>query len=463
MTTLPAATVGAAYTDSTAWELLAELSDLGDRMPGHEGETAAAALIADALETAGCASVTETSFPIPGWWRESAALTVEHAGRPTTFDGSHELVALPGTPSGEVTGELVDVGYGLPEDFEGLDLSGCIAMASSLTPDDYGRWVHRSEKYDYAAESGAAGFLFYNHIEGALPPTGDVGQTNGPGAIPAVGLSKELGARLTRHCEASDDGGIEATLSVSARNEPATSTTVEAVLGPDTDEEVLYTAHLDAHDVGTGANDNGFGAALVVGVARVLASIEADLETRVRLVVFGAEETGLYGSYYWSHTHDLESVKCVLNVDGAGYSRDLEVYPHGADGMREAFEEVSDAFDVPIRVEDGLRPHSDHWPFVQRGVAAGQGRSTTDGSGRGWGHTHGDTFDKLDVRDLRELTVLCAAGVAKLAEADRAVAGRDPESVRDEAIAGGYDVGMRATGTWPWGDERPWPWADELS
>src|SRR6056297_1653475 len=166
MPTLPSEAVGDAYTDSTAWNLLADLADLGDRMPGHEGEAAGASLVADALADAGLDEVSTTEFPIPGWWRGDASLTVEHGGRTMTFGGSHELVELPGTPSGEVTGTIVDMGYGLPEDFEGVDLTGRIAMASSLNPDDYGRWVHRSEKYDYAAESGAEGFLFYNHIGG---------------------------------------------------------------------------------------------------------------------------------------------------------------------------------------------------------------------------------------------------------------------------------------------------------
>lgn len=463
MPSLPTSVIGEAYTDTTAWTLLAELSDLDDRMPGHEGEWIGADLIADAFREAGLEDVTKTSFPIPGWWRENASLTVHHGSRDSTFDNTHELVELPGTPSGSVTGEIVDMGYGLPEDFEGVDLSGSIAMASSLTPDDYGRWVHRSEKYSYAAESGAEAFLFYNHIEGALPPTGGIGRTDGPGPIPAVGLSKEVGARLARHCEDVEGAdGIEATLTVEARNEPATSANVEAVVGPDTEEEVLFTAHVDAHDVGTGANDNGFGSALVVGVARILASIEEDLETRVRLVVFGAEETGLYGSYYWTHTHNLDRVKCVVNADGAGYSRDLEIHTHGIEAIGEAFDEVSDEFGIPIEIEDGLRPHSDHWPFVQRGVAGAQARSSSDGSGRGWGHTHGDTFDKLDPRDLRDLSVLCAGGVAKLAEADRSVDERSSEEIRAETIEEGYDIGMKATATWPWGAPRPWPWSDQL-
>ena len=470
MPTLPTEAIGAAYTDSTGWALLTRLSDLDDRMPGHEGESVGSELVAEAFDDAGLRSVTRTTFPIPGWWREDASLDVTYGDRTSTFDGSHELVSLPGSPAGDVSGEVVDMGYGLPEDFEGVDLDGAIVMASSLTPDDYDRWVHRSEKYSYAAESGAAAFLFYNHIEGALPPTGSIGDVDAPGPIPAVGLSKEVGARLSRQCEstAADDGsdvgaagGLDATLSVDTRTEPATSVNVEAVLGPDTDEEVLYTAHVDAHDVGTGSNDNGFGSALVASVARILADVEDELETRVRLVVFGAEETGLYGSYYWTHTHDLDRVKCVVNVDGAGYSRNLAVYPHGVDAIGEAFTEVSEEFEVPIAIEDGIRPHSDHWPFVQRGVAAAQGRTTSEGSGRGWGHTHGDTLDKVDVRDLRDVSVLCAAGIVKLAEADRDVAGRSPADVKQQAIDAGYDVGMKATDSWPWADaERPWPWAE---
>jgi hypothetical protein len=34
--------------------------------------------------------------------------------------------------------------------------------------------------------------------------------------------------------------------------------------------------------------------------------------------------------------------------------------------------------------------------------------------------------------------------------------------VREETVEEGHDVGMKATDTWPWGEDRSWPWADEL-
>ncbi|MFC6993303.1 M28 family metallopeptidase [Haladaptatus sp. GCM10025707] len=459
MTRIPDAVVGATYRSTVGWDLLSALEDLNNRMPGQEGERIAADLVYDAFEDVELDEVSFDEFPIPGWWRGEASLAVEHGDRTSTFRRSHEIVELPGTPEGAASGELVDMGYGLPEDFEDVDLDGCIVMASSVTPEDYGRWVHRSEKYHYAAENGASGFVFYNHIEGALPPTGDVGVTNGPGPIPAIGASKEVGARLKRYCE---DGTVEVNLTVECENGSSTSRNIEAVVGPDTEEEVLFTAHVDGHDVGTAANDNGFGTAMVVEVGRILAQVADDLETRVRLVVFGAEETGLYGSYYWSHTHDLENVKCIVNVDGAGYSRNLEIHTHGFDEIGEAYEAVSDEYEMPIKIETGLRPHSDHWPFVQRGVAGAQGRSTGKDNSRGWGHTHGDTLDKLDVRDLRDLSILCAAGVARLAQSDVEVPNVDAGAIKDAAESQRFDAGMKATQTWPWGEERDWPWKDQL-
>ena len=447
---LPAELVGDAYTSTHSWELLRDLVDIDNRMAGQEGEAEGAELVEAAFEEHGLREVSTDSFAIPGWWRGSCSLRVE-ADRTHTFDERYQLVELPGTPSGEVGAEIADVGHGLPEDFEERDLNGKIVMASSSTPDDYGRWVHRGEKYGAAAKAGAAAFLFRNHIEGCLPPTGSVGDHDGPGPIPAVGVSKELGDRLVRYCE---DGPIDARLSVECRNEPAESRNIEAVVGPDTDEEVLLTAHVDGHDVGKAANDNGVGTVLVSEVGRLLSRIEGDLETQVRLLVFGAEEVGLYGAYHWVATHDRDRVKCIVNIDGAGYSRNLDIYTHGFDAIGAAFEEVSDDLSVPIEVSSGIRPHSDHWPFVQEGIAGAQARSTAEGSGRGWGHTHGDTLDKLDLRDLRDLAVCLASGVRKLAEGGREVEPKSVAEVREATIEQGYEVGMRNADNWPFDDEE---------
>lgn len=447
MTTIPTRLVGDAYTSTHAWDLLCDLVDIDNRMAGQNGETEGVELVRDAFEKHGLREVSITPFDIPGWWRESCSLTVTDE-RTHVFDAQYQTVSLPGTPSGTIDGEIIDVGDGLPEDFEDRDLTGALVMASSLTPDDYDRWIHRGEKYASAVNAGAAGFLFRNHLDGCLPPTGSIGGNEG--SIPAVGVSKEVGDRLVRYCKS---GPLDARLEVECRNEPAQSHNVEAVLGPDTDQEVLLTAHVDAHDVGEGANDNGAGTVLVSEVGRLLSQIEEDLDTRVRCLVFGAEEIGLYGAYHWMDTHAADQVKCIINIDGAGYSRTLDVYTHGFDPIGEAFHEVSDERSVPIDVSGNIRPHSDHWPFVQEGIPGIQLRSTTDSSGRGWSHTHADTLDKMDIRNLRDLAVCIAGGITKLTETDRRVEHKPIEKIRDATVEQGYEKGMRNSNNWPFNEE----------
>nr|WP_227376958.1 M28 family peptidase [Haladaptatus halobius] len=350
----------------------ARIARRGSKPDGGTGGRSRGRASGRAFERAGAREVEINEFEIPGWWRGSSSLAVGDE----TLTAPHEVIALPGTPSGDATGELVDVGYGLPEDFEERDLKWKIAVASSETPEGHDRWIHRMEKYAGAADVGAVGFVFRNHVEGCLPPTGEVGYHNRPGPIPAVGVSAEIGARLRRECE-----GESATLSVDCRNELTNSRNVEAIVGPDTDDEVLVTAHVDAHDISEGANDNGAGSALVAEIGRLLGQVE--LDRRVRLVTFGSEEIGLYGAYHWAETHDLDSVKCVVNIDGAGNSRNLGVGTNGFEELGEAFEEVTDNLRVPLSTRDGISPHGDQWAFVQEGVPAVMAYSRSEGSGRG--------------------------------------------------------------------------------
>jgi Zn-dependent M28 family amino/carboxypeptidase len=451
MTRLPDAVVGDAYTSTFAWDTLVDLVDVGNRMAGQAGEREAAELLADRLEAAGLSEVRIEEFEIPGWWRGDASLSTT-APVERRYDAAHDVIGLPGSPAGDVAGELVDVGHGTEAEFEGVDLAGKVAMARSDVPDDH-RWVHRMEKYASAFEAGAAGFVFRNHVEGALPPTGEVGYHERPGPIPAVGVSKELGARLARHAE----DGCEVSLSVDCRNDPASSRNVEAVIEPagdaaGSDEEVLLTAHLDAHDISEGANDNGAGSALVAETGRLLAAAPETLDARVRVVIFGAEEIGLYGAYHWAESHDLDGVKAVLNVDGAGTSRDLRVGTNGFDCLAEAFEAVTDEFDAPLSTEEDVSPHGDQWAFVQEGVPAAFVTTAREGTGRGWGHSHADTLDKLDPRVFRDVAVQLAESTAAVADADRSVERRSPSAVRED-LADGYVRELKVGGRWP----ADWP------
>jgi aminopeptidase YwaD len=451
MTTLPNETVGEAYRSDRSWSTLERLVDGPDRMPGWDGERRAATLIADIFDEIGCRDVKTESFSIPGWWRGGTTLRVSTPSSDALveYDGEHEVLALPGTPPGTIEGRLVDVGHGYPAEFEAADLEGNVALVSSASPPSADRWIHRIEKYGFAVEAGAAGFVFRNHIEGCLPPTGSINPLDGPAAIPGVGVSKEVGAQLQRRCER---GVIETSLTVDCETGPAKSVNVSGALGPETEREVLVTAHLDAHDIGSGARDNGSGCAIVTEVGRLLASVADDLDTRVRLVAFGAEEVGLLGSRHWADRCDLDALKGVLNVDGVGQSRDLAVVSHRFDSIANAADATAADLGVPIAVEDEFFPHSDHWPFVRYGVPGVQLRSVSDDAGRGWGHTHGDTLDKLDSRDIRALSIAVADLTLKVASNEFAPEHVPEETIRQGLIESGEEPGMKAAGEWPWAE-----------
>ena len=433
--------IGETFTSDAGWDHLESLVDVGDRMAGSEGERAGLELTRDALADAGARDARIEEFEIQGWTRGDSEI---RRGDEVLAAGGNACIALPRSPSDEATGEFVDLGYGVPEDFE-RDLTGAVVMVSSDTPDSVDRFIHRREKYYHAVEAGAAAFVFANHVEGTLPPTGSVGTEDAPiGEIPAVGVSKETGARLARRYE-----GKEVTVAVDCETPDATSGNVIADVGPDTDEYVVVSSHVDAHDLAEGAMDNGAGTATVVEIATALAAREGDLDTRVRFVGFGAEEVGLVGSGRFAEAVDPARVKAVVNVDSNVFGRTLRLDHHGFDALEAAGERVSERFDHPIALAGAQVPHSDHWSFVQRGIPGYMVSGETAGRGRGWGHTGADTIDKLESRTLREQAILLTALVVDLAGDDVSTERRPTDDIAAALEREGKATGMKITGDWP--------------
>jgi Zn-dependent M28 family amino/carboxypeptidase len=440
-----AAAFGRAWRDDFPWTFLTRLTELGDRMGGSTGERRAADLVAEAFADAGADPSVEP-FEMNRWTRGSAELAVRAERDGAPVERSFETIALPYSAAGDVTGPLVDVGYGTPDEIDvvGEALAGGIAVASTDTPPEEGRFVHRMEKFGHAAAAGAKAFVFVNHVPGQLPPTGSL-RFDAEAAMPGVGVSMETGDWLVEYAGMD----AEATVRVSADTDRAESRNVVGTLGPATDEEVVVVAHFDAHDIAEGAQDNGCGITTVATATRLLASM--DLDCRVRVAGVGCEETGLMGAEALADDLDLGRVKAVVNVDGAGRARDLRAYVHGHDGLQERAERVVEDAGQPLAVTEEPHPYSDHWPFLRAGVPALQLHSQPpEGAerGRGWGHTHADTRDKVEVRDLREHAMLTALLVADLAAAD-APDRVDPERLADRLREADAEAGMRAADLWP--------------
>jgi Zn-dependent M28 family amino/carboxypeptidase len=427
--------IGETFTSDVGWSHLERLVDVDSRMAGTEGEREALWATRDALADVGARNATVEPFDVQGWVRGESAIE--------TSAGPADCIALPRSPAASATGPLVDCGDGLPAAFD-ADLEGAIVVVSSTVPDYYDTFLHRREKYCRAVSAGAAGFVFRSHVPGCLAPTGSVGTTETPiGPIPAVGVSKEVGARLCRRHE-----GEPVTVGVDCETSSATSGVVRADVGPDTDRAVYLTSHVDAHDIGDGAVDNAAGTATVLEVARALLAREESLDRRVRIVCFGAEEVGLRGSRREADRIDPDGVQAVVNCDGVCRGRTLQWYTHGSDALGAAVERTADRFGHPASIRPTHHPHSDHWPFVARGVPGLLVSSEGDDRGRGWGHTAADTLDKLDRRTLRESAILVTGVVAALADWEP-IERRSSAAVVAALEREGLAPGMRVTGDWP--------------
>jgi len=437
--------IGETFRSDVGWTHLETLVDIGNRMAGTTGERRGAEATRAALAEVGARNARLDTFDLQGWERVDSSLG------PRDGTEAIDCIALPRSPAADATGELVDLGYGVAEDFAAADVTDKVVMVASNAPPDYGRFPHRREKYYHAVEHGAAGFVFRNHVEGCLAPTGSVGRDGAPiGEIPAVGVGKEAGTRLARKYE-----GETVTVAVDADIYEGTSQNVHAELGPRTDDRVLVTSHVDGHDISEGAADNAAGTAMLVEVARALSMREDDLETRVEFIGFGAEEVGLCGSQYHDSVTDEDQVKVIVNCDGVVGGRTIQAYTHTFAELEAALQRVGDRFDHPIRILSSEGFRGDQWPLVRWGVPGYFVSGFRDTEGRGYGHTEADTLDKLESRNLREQAILLTALVADLARSQVEIPHRTPAAVARSFAREGKVEGMKIVGDWPYEFDDP--------
>lgn len=86
---------------------------------------------------------------------------------------------------------------------------------------------------------------------------------------------------------------------------------------------VLFCAHYDSANTGTGAVDNASGVCAVLELSRIMKTMRVDFGFEVRFAFFACEEVGYCGAYryineYATYTRPRHSY--VINVDMAGFS-----------------------------------------------------------------------------------------------------------------------------------------------
>ena len=270
---------------------------------------------------------------------------------------SARIFFLPFEPvlTGEVEGELVYVGLGDEEDFEGVDAEGKIALISrgNLTFE---------EKETNAAERGAIGAVVFNnqprfYFGGRLEEEPDV---------LIGGIPREDGVTLR---DALADGEEVVVELLVYPDGDGPSRNVIAELNNDIvgDQVLVIGAHFDTTPWSSGANDNGSGVASALIVAEELADDELPFD--VRFVFFGSEETGLHGSNYYAgelSQVEVDRIVGMINMDVVA-TGDLEVF--GDETLTGYAEDAAEAYGIELELAEPFeRGASDYVGFDERGV-----------------------------------------------------------------------------------------------
>ena len=295
---------------------LQELCDrIGGRITGSPAADRAAVWGTEKFRAAGLDAVITESFPVPFRWLPGTVEVAALSPEPFTL----RAVAAPGTAS---TGKpiealVVDVGRGTAADWTrvGEKAKGALALVHSnpmKTFDDlFAEYIEATPLLAAAGKAQVAGLIVQSTRPRGLLYQHPMVFGRSPGTVPVAMVSREHADRLAY---LASKGEVRARMDIANRIGPAFDAlnVVAEIKGKEKpDEVVVLGAHLDSWALGTGAEDNGINAALVIDVARAFHQLGLEPRRTVRFVLFSGEEQGMWGSAGYVERHKAELGKHV--------------------------------------------------------------------------------------------------------------------------------------------------------
>ncbi len=374
------------------------------RRAGTTGELDSALWIAARFEELGLEPAGENgewfqTFTVPLQPHDGggSALTLPDGA---VFEGD-DLEPLSCSARGEVSGRVVDAGFGIAneelarDDYAGLDVAGAVvlvrrgvpplpATADGGDPPVFGVSASLFHKVMSAKRNGAAAVLVAQSDERAAEglPAFEDGRTARAG-IPAVMVSPAAAKALA------EAGSCE--LFADVHRETGEAHNVLARLaGKRSDRALVLGAHFDhlghggvgslaPDEIGSihnGADDNASGTAVVLELARRLSSGPPPAGDVV-FALWSGEELGLLGSEHWvqNPTVPLATVRANLNYDMVGRAGRGKLAVLGA-GSSPLFAEVLEpagervGLELDVNLSGQGVGGSDHQSFLRREVPA---------------------------------------------------------------------------------------------
>jgi carboxypeptidase Q len=419
-----------------------ELCDrIGGRITGTPALDRAVKWGVDKFKALGVDSVTTESYAVPFLWIPG---TVEvTATAPESF--TLRAVAAPGTAStgGPIEAKVVDVGEGLAADWAkaGTATSGAIALVRSKemkTFDDlFAEYLRAAPLLKAAAQAQVKGLLIQSTRPRGLLYQHPMVFGRSPGTVPVALVSREHAERLGWLADRTE---VRVRMDVVNRIGPSydAQNVVAEIRGKEKPEEVvLIGAHLDSWALGTGAEDNGVNAALVIDVARAFRELGLQPRRTVRFVLFTGEEQGMWGSagYVERHKAELDRHAGVVIFDvGSGRTAGFSLT-----GRPELRPVVARA--LALYPKMGPSAHTlegfdgtDNFDFLLSGVATYVADQDPAPYLPNY-HAESDVPDRVNAREARRNAGLAASLVWGLANSPAAIPRRQTRSEVDALLA----------------------------
>lgn len=459
--------VAAMLAETPALGDLRELTDtIGGRVTGTPENERAVEWALARFRAAGVSARAE-SFQMPMQWQERSIRA--SIGGDVAFEPG--VVAKPfsagtadaaGATAGEVRtlqAPLLDGGSGTAEDFARLGdrAKGAWILIETPVLDDVAGLAGLFAEYGASAgaeartrAAGAAGLVCMSsrpkNLLYRIPALAE------PNTLPALTMEREHAQRALRLLREGKALTLSVALDVDTGYAYGARNVIAEIPGAARPHEVvLMGAHLDSHDLGTGALDNGSNVALLIDLARQIVKLGLQPERTIRFALWNGEEQGLVGSWKYTDRHEatLDDHVVAASFD-IGTGRISGFFTGGSPSLIPFVERYLEpvAGLGPFAHSPAALVGTDNFDFMIEGVpnliAAQEDANYASNY-----HAESDTFDKVDARQLKLNSAIVAALVWGFANDEARLPRLDAAGVGKLIEDHGLETPMREFGIWP--------------
>ncbi|MFT3749335.1 MAG: M28 family peptidase [Agriterribacter sp.] len=442
--------------NSLAYPNLKDVTEkIGHRLTGSENGAKAEQYAYDLLKSYHF-DVRFQPFEAESWSRGELTVKIN--------DSAYKAVSLAHSPvKSEITAPIIDCGNGLEEDYiKDADKikDKIVLIPIGLLPGSAQglRNLHRSEKTALATKYGAAGVIFFNAAPGGILLTGTASVTGRLIPVPAVCISNEDGMQLKEKLK---QNPASAYIKMSNFSGKVKARNVIATLKGKSlpNEKIVIGGHLDSWDLATGAIDNGIGSFAVIDITRTFSALKLQPARTVEFVLFMGEEEGLLGSkaYIEQALKDgsYKNIRYMLNLDMSNDPKGYNATSEDDKALIQSIGKIAQSIDTSFKntFSSGFGLHSDHQPFMLRGIPTGGVNGHLSREVLRCYHADCDAFDLVNEAELKNTVRFSTMLLYGLADATALHAKHIPDDMlKEKLIEANLKEPLQIAGEWRWGN-----------